>query len=108
MFCAVVGMRQFTVSEKVAVCRAEPPVAVTVTVEVTGGGSITMGEAAPQPLSTLNPATLTARSRSICNLRRLLQAKQQSATASAEPGNSGLGLRWKAAVVAEVLTVNVV
>src|ERR1035441_6466665 len=85
VFARSVGMCQFTVSEKVAVCWAEPAVAVTVTVDVTGGGSITMGEAAPQPLSRLSPAMLTANSISICQRRRLFHPKQQSATARADP-----------------------
>lgn len=101
-------MRQYTVSEKVAVCWAEPPVAVTVTVDVTGGGSDTMEEAAAQPLSRLSPATLTANSNIIRQRRRSFHPKQQSATASADPGNSGQPLRWSAAAVAEVVTVNVV
>jgi hypothetical protein len=50
---AVVGMRQYTVSEKIAVCESDPNEAVTVTVEVTGWKEVTMEEDPPQPLSRL-------------------------------------------------------
>jgi hypothetical protein len=56
----------------------------------------------------LRPATLTASSKNICKRRRFLQPKQHSASASAEPGSSGLELRGSAAVVVAVFTVSVV
>ena len=103
-------MRQFTVSEKVVVCCSDPAVAVTVTVEVTGGGveDDPPVECPPQPESRLRPATPTASSTNVCNRRRLPKPKQHSATARVEYGSSGLVSRWRVAVVAEVVTVSVV
>jgi hypothetical protein len=59
-------------------------------------------------LSRLSPTPHTASRRSICKRRRFLQLKQHKTAASAAPGNSGLELRRRAAVVAEVFTVSVV
>ena len=95
------------VSEKVAVCDSDPDVAVTVTVDVTGSDEVTTGEA-PQPLSRPIPTTLTASSKSIGKRRRFFQPRQQSATARAEPGKSGLLFRWSAADAAAVVTVSAV
>lgn len=53
------------------------------------------------------PVADTANSRSICK-RGLFQPMQQSTTASAEYGNSGLELWRRAADDAEVVTVSVV
>jgi hypothetical protein len=59
-------------------------------------------------LSKLKPAMPTASSNIICKRRRFFHPKQQKATARAEPGNSGLELRCRAAVVATVFTVSTV
>ena len=51
---------------------------------------------------------LTASSSNICNRRRFFQPMQQSASASAEPGKNGLGLRRRVDDVVEVEIVSVV
>jgi hypothetical protein len=100
---------QFTVSVNVAVWCSVPEVAVTVTVEVTGCDPPPPppppDPAPPHPPSTPNP---TPSSTSINNLRRFLNPKQQTTTASAAPGNSAPEPRRISAAVEEVATVNVV
>ena len=73
------------------VCDSDPEAAVTVTIEVTGGTEVTTDAPLAQPLSRLRPATLTARSKSICKRRRFFQPMQHSATASVEPGSAESG-----------------
>lgn len=90
------------------VCDSEPEVAVTVMVEVTGEEPPPPGDPAPHPVSRPMPAKLTASSKSTGRLRRFLQTRQHNAIARADPGSNGRLLRWSAAVVAAVLTVNVV
>jgi hypothetical protein len=102
-------MCQFTVSVKVVVCVSDPEVAVTVTVDETGGGVDTALEAPLQPLSAVRPAALVvASSNSVSKRLRRFQPKQQKATANTEPGKSGLESRCSAAAVAAVVTVSVV
>jgi len=60
----------------------------------------------PQPLHMLNVAA--TRTASTCRARLFFHPKQQNATASTEPGNHGVELRCKDAVVVEVVTVSVV
>jgi hypothetical protein len=62
-----------------------------VTVDVTGGGG-PLEEFPPPPhaLSEHSAAALTAISNTISRHRRFLKPKQQSTTARAETGNSGL------------------
>jgi len=105
MRCAMAGMRQLTVSENVVVCDSDPDVAVTVTVDVV---DLELDDPPPQPMSRLSPTPHTASRRSICKLRRFFHRKQHKTAASAAPGNSGLELWRRAAVVADVLTVSVV
>lgn len=106
---ACLGMDQFTVSRKVAVCCSVPEEATTVIVEVEAWTEFDppAGEPPPQPLSTPNPKRLAASTRSICR-RRALRPNQQSPIASAKAGTNGLGLRCSAAIEAEVVTVSVV
>jgi hypothetical protein len=96
---------QFTVTEIVVECESDPEVAVTVTVELTGAG---VDDPPPQPLSNPNPATLTVRSNKNWKRRRFFHPTQKSAIASAVSGGIGLDVRWRLAVVAEVVTVTVV
>jgi hypothetical protein len=98
---------QFVISVKLVLCAIDPPVAVTVTVEVTGGGSDTV-PAELQPPSRPIPATLSASSRSIGKRRRFFHPMKQNAAAKADAGISGLELRRKAAEEAAVVTVSVV
>jgi hypothetical protein len=101
-------MLQFTVSVKVVVFVSDPEVALTVTVDETGGGVDIAEELPPQPLSRLSPTTLTASNNSICKRRRFLHPRQHSATANIDPGSSGRPLLWSSAVVESVDTVSVV
>lgn len=82
----------------------EPLVAITETVDVVAEIGNT---SEPQPVHRLSP-TATPASSSRCKPRRFFQPKQQNAIASTEPGNNGLWLRWRAAVVGAVVTVSVV
>ena len=92
-----------TVSVKLVVGCREPPVAITVTVD---GGEVDHTPTL-QLVHRLNPSA-TSTSGTIRRPRRFFQPKQQNATASTEPGNNGLGLRWRAAIVGAVVTVSVV
>jgi hypothetical protein len=98
-----------TVSVKLVVGCREPLVAITVTVDAVA--CVVAGELVHtprlQPVHRLSPSA-TSTSGNICKPRRFFQPNQQSATASTEPGNNGLELRWRAAVVVEVVTVSVV
>lgn len=109
----LVGLRQFTVSVKVVVWESEPDEAVTVTVCVFGRGVgppppqlLTQPPPPPPPppqlVSSPRPATPNTTRRSIWRRRRFLKPKQQSATANADAGKSGLGLRCTAAVTGAV------
>ena len=99
------GSSQFTVSSRVVECCNVPAVAVTVMVEVTGGGEVDFP--LPHPVSRLAHPTLTASSKSRSKRRRFFNPKQHAATASAAPGNSVLPCRT-AAAVEEVATFIVV
>ena len=81
-----------------------PDVAVTVAVVAVGR----VVEDPPHPVNRLRPTTLTASRRIICRRRRFLKPKRQRATASVAPGNSGLLLRCRLAVVDPVDMVSVV
>ena len=98
-----------TVREKVVVfCNwvaPDPEVPVTVIVDTTG--VLEVEELPPQPVKRLSPITPTASSSISCILRRFFQPKKLNAIASADAGNSGLELRWTAAVSPLVLTVSV-
>lgn len=103
------GILHFTVSKKLVVCCSEPLVAVTVMVAVTGGRVVLLAKVAPpHPFSRHKPVTLTTRSSSSCRPRRLFHPMKHSATASTEPGNSGVEFRCRAADVVVVVTVSVV
>lgn len=102
-------MRHFTVTAKVVVCISEPDMPVTVTVEVTTAREALVANVAPpHPFNRHRPATLTTRSNSICRPRRFFQPKKHSATASTDPGNSGLESWCKAAAVVDVVTLSAV
>lgn len=67
--------------------------------------------APPQPFSRESPATLISISNRNCTRLRFFQPKQQSATASTDPGNSGLECLFDAEVpevFAVIATVSVV
>ena len=95
-------------SENVVVCCSGPAVAVTVTIEVTGGVVLEDDDLPPQPVNRLSPITLTSSRRSSCKSRLFFQAKKQSTQAKVAAGNNGLEVRRTTAVVAEVVTVSVV
>ncbi len=80
-----------------------PSVAIRATVEVVATGLVMFSM--PQPVQALSP-TATQTNRSTCKPRRLLQPKQQNASASAEPGKDVRELCKKVATVV-VATVNV-
>jgi hypothetical protein len=102
-------MRHFTVTEKVVVCISEPDAPVTVTAEVTAAREAVVANVAPpHPFNRHRPATLTTSSNSICRPRRFFQLMKHSATASTDPGNSGLGAWCNAALVVDVITVSAV
>jgi hypothetical protein len=96
------------VSEIVIVCESAPDVAVTVTVELTGGAFDDPDEPPPQPLRMSKPAALSARSNSTCSRRRFLNPNPQSATAKADSGSIGNPLGRFCAVAAEVVMVTAV
>jgi hypothetical protein len=62
---------------------------------------------APQPLHTLSPSA-TSVNISICKPPRFFLPKKQSATASTEPGNHGVGLPCKARAGFDVVIVRAV
>jgi hypothetical protein len=93
------------VSEIVIVCESAPDVAVTVTVEVTGGAVDDPDDPPPQPLRRFKPAALSARSSSTCSRRRFLIPNPQSAMAKADSGSTGNPLRRSCAVAADVVIV---
>jgi hypothetical protein len=82
-----------TVSVKLVVGCREPLVAMTVTVDAVACPAACGLAQTPrlQPVHRLSPRTTIA-SMSICKPRRFFQPMQQTAIASAEPGNSGLEL----------------
>jgi hypothetical protein len=83
----------------------EPLAAITETVDVVAEIGIT--STVPQPVHRLSPTAKQASS-SRCMPRRFFQPKQQTAIAITEPGNNGLGSRWRAAVIGAVVTVSIV
>ena len=83
----------------------EPLAAITETVDVVAEIGITSEE--PQPVHRLSPIATPASS-SRCKPRRLFQPRQQNAIAIIELGNNGLWWRWRAAIVAALVTVSVV
>jgi hypothetical protein len=104
-------MHQSTVSEKAVVCRSDPDVAVTVTIEVTGcGGADEPFEdpPPPHPLSGHKAAALTINSKISWKRDRLFQKTQRSPIARSERGSNGLGPCLRAAAVVDTVIVTVV
>lgn len=93
-----------------AVCTSDPEVAVTVTVEITGGGGDDLLPEDPplHPLSKPNPATLTPSSNTSCTLLLFRNPMKKSTPASAASGKSGCRFLCKLADVVAVVTVKVV
>lgn len=93
-------------------CNApEVPVTVTGVETLAAVAELETKLAPPQPFSMESPATLISNTNQNCRRRRFFQLKQQSATASTDPGKSGLGLRFEAEVpevFAVIATVSVV
>jgi hypothetical protein len=99
-----------TVSVKLVVGCRGPLVAITVTVDAVA--AVVVAEEFDhtprlQPAHRLSPSA-TSTNAIIFKPRRFFQPNQQSATASTEPGNNGLELRRRAAVVVAVVIVSVV
>lgn len=101
-----------TVSENVAECCSEPEVAVTVTVDVTGcgwtgGGVLVDADEAPLHPDSTTRTTLHSASSAERILRHLFLPRKHTATASAEVGSQGPGLRPRATALDAAFTVSV-
>jgi hypothetical protein len=95
-----------TVSVTVAVCAIDPEVAVTVTVETTGGGVEFDDEL--HPLKTAKLAPMKASNAKYRKARRRFHARRHVPKARVVAGRKGVGLDCEAAEVVPAAMVSVV